>query len=202
MNRFNRSIIFVSFVLTSIFAIQSSCAKKQEKVVADFSIISLQEYNSHDTAYTILDYSYIFRNDTIFYHKIKDKVETWQFAVLTHVDFIKYRSYLHEPYNYHLLIDEDVTQDQSTIDYCFIPVVNYTRWNGQTFYQKTPLNRLHILEKIKAENKFNQTDQSKISSRLVSWEKDNIRKSIKTFDLCDGEYLPQQEVNFLEPTSR
>ena len=70
-----------------------------------------------------------------------------------------------------------------------------------TFYQKTPLNRLHILEKIKAENKFSQTDQSKISSRLVSWEKDNIRKSIKTFDLCDGEYLPQQEVDFLEPTT-
>lgn len=186
--------------MVSVLLNQSCSSKKQEKVLADFSIISLREYNSNDTSYTILNYSYTFRNDTIYYHELKNSVETWQFIVLTHVDFVKYRSYLNEPYNYHFLSDNNSAQDHSVINYCFIPVVNYISWKGQTYYQKTPLKRLHILEKIKSENRFIQTEKSEISSRIVSWEKDNIRKIIISLDLSDGEYLLQKEVNFLEPT--
>ena len=198
---FIRPTILLSVLFLSVLLNQSCSTKKQKKVLADFSIISLREYNSNDTSYTILNYSYTFRNDTIYYHELKNNVETWQFTLLAHVDFVKYRSYLNEPNNYHLLRDKNSAQDQSMINYCFIPVVNYIRLNGQTYYQKTPLKRLHILVKILAENKFIQTEKSEISSRMVSWEKDNIRKTINYFNLCDGDYLPQEEVNFLEPTS-
>jgi hypothetical protein len=202
MKSINRSNIFVSFVLASIFAIQSSCAKKQEKVVSDFAVIHLQEIYSNDTIYTSLAYSYLFHNDTIFYHEIKDSIETWQFAVLSHVDFIKYRSSLHETYDYQLLTDKCVVQDvESTVCYVITPV-NYIKWNGLTFYKKTPLNKLNRLTMIKTKNKLQSIDPIKIPKSLLSWEKENVKKTLKRLNCEYGVYSPQKNVDFLEPISK
>lgn len=197
--------LFVRLIPIFVFASLFLCCSQSEKKsfpLPYFGVSKLKQIHSVDSSCYVLEFSYLFHNDTVFIHRPEGQTDKWFYTVLKHKDFMKYRMLLHNSKDYELLVDSVEIIDESTISCGVLVPINYIVWRNKTFCKSSPLYNFFQFEAfIKHYAKSKAIEKKQILIDIVNWEKDNIEKSIKRLNCENERFYIQRNIKFLESTS-